>query len=185
MQWLLDAVEQYAGHGKTMAKTGHGGAQNLSSDSSLSTGLTHLRTLLERFANGKSMKPILDAIRTLGEDAKQDEGLRNWLHEVDEYTRRVLMEPGYILQPDSDKRAEELKEKGRVYWDGKYKGHFDGVFDETGVFFGSMGEVGIFRSFEIHDSELFLLSSGCSRAFLPYAPFLLDSRTRIHLLTLP
>jgi len=140
MTWLIDSIEQYAKHGQSVANTSKGGALNLSSDPSLSKGLTHFRNLLERFANNQSMSPILDAIRTLGDDTKKDEGLREWLNKVDEYGRKLLMEPGYVLQPESDSRATQLKEDGRVYWNDKYKSHFDNVFDQTGKFFTAMGE---------------------------------------------
>lgn len=146
MTWLLDALEEYASHSKHVASTGKEGANNLSSDPALSKALTHFRKLLERFANGKSVQPILDSIQTLGDDARSDEGLRTWLRSVDEYARRMLMEPGYVLQPDSDSRARELKENGRVYWNEKYKGHFDNVFDQVGGFFSAMGDVSL--SFE-------------------------------------
>lgn len=141
MKWLLDATEQYASHGKAVAKTGQNGASNLTSDQSLNKGLSHFGSLLERFANNQPMQPIFDAIQVLGDDARQDEGCRNWLNQVDEYTRRLLMEPGYVLQPDSDTRANQLKEDGRVYWNDKYKSHFDNVFNQVGKFFTAMGDV--------------------------------------------
>lgn len=141
LTWLLDAVEQYAGHGKSLAQTGQNGATNLTAEPSLNNALTQFRTLLERFANNQSVDPILQSFRTLGEDARQDEGLRNWLNEVDAYVRKLLLEAGYVLQPDSDRRATELKENGRVYWNEKYKNHFDNVFDQIGKFFTAMGEV--------------------------------------------
>ena len=51
---------------------------------------THeLRTLLERFANGKSLGMIGDAMQTLYNDAQQDEELRNWFRAIDTYTRKV------------------------------------------------------------------------------------------------
>jgi hypothetical protein len=44
------------------------------------------------------------------------------------------------LQPDSDRAASELTKNGRQYWDGKYRSHFEGVFDRIGTFFGAMGD---------------------------------------------
>jgi hypothetical protein len=146
LTWLLDAVENYASHGKTVANTAQAGSQNLTSEPNLDSGLTKFRTLLERFANNQSLEPVLDAIRTLGNDAKQDQALREWLNEIDTYIRRVLIEPGFVLHPDSDRRARELKDSGRVYWDDKYKGHIDNVFDQIGNFFGAMGKVGTLLS---------------------------------------
>ena len=48
-----------------------------------------LRTLLERFANGMSLDVIGDAMRALYNDAQQDEELRDWFRQCDQYARRV------------------------------------------------------------------------------------------------
>jgi hypothetical protein len=43
----------------------------------------------ERFANGQSLDGIINAVQNLSNDAKNDEGLRNWFKELDEYVRKV------------------------------------------------------------------------------------------------
>jgi hypothetical protein len=53
--------------------------------------MTELRTLLERFANGQSMDPILDAMNVLIDDANRDPALRDWFKEVDTYIRKVCL----------------------------------------------------------------------------------------------
>ena len=58
---------------------------------------SELRTLLERFANGKSLSIIGDAMQQLYKDAQQDEELRQWFRDVDAYTRKVY----FIAKPAS------------------------------------------------------------------------------------
>ena len=89
IRWLLDYLEEYASHGRTVAdhaKDSHG---KLTSDDSLQQATSELRTLLERFANGMSMAVIGDAMHDLWADAQKDEELRDWFRNVDAYIRKV------------------------------------------------------------------------------------------------
>lgn len=58
-------------------------------DRALQDAITEIRTLLERFANGKSMGIIVDAFNALADDAKRDQELRDWFRAVDGYVRKV------------------------------------------------------------------------------------------------
>ena len=68
-------------------------------------------------------------MRALYDDAQRDERLRHWFRDVDEYMREVLLQPGYVLDEQSSERARELRENGRQFYDGKYKPHFDNLFN--------------------------------------------------------
>ncbi|RPD56928.1 hypothetical protein L226DRAFT_573722 [Lentinus tigrinus ALCF2SS1-7] len=140
MQWLLDFLEEYASHGKTVANHGKDSKNQLGSDGALNQATYELRTLLERFANGKSLGMIGDAMQTLYNDAQQDEELRNWFRSVDAYTRKVLLDPGFVLEPQCNNEANELRENGRRFYDEKYKGHFDNLFNVTTEWFRGLGE---------------------------------------------
>lgn len=59
------------------------------SDPAVKEATSELRTLLERFANGRSLGTIGEAMRTLYDDAQQDEELRHWFRSVDTYVRKV------------------------------------------------------------------------------------------------
>ncbi|TCD61093.1 hypothetical protein EIP91_009046 [Steccherinum ochraceum] len=139
IKWLLNYLEEYASHGKTVLGHGKDSHQQLSSDSSLQQATSELRTLLERFANGMSLGVIGDAMRVLYEDAQKDEELRNWFKAVDAYIRKVLIEPGYVLEPDCNNEANRLRESGRRFYDDKYQSHFDNLFNKTGDWFRAWG----------------------------------------------
>ncbi len=59
----------------------------------LNDALGELRTLLERFAGGKSTSEMMDRIRVLFDDSKKDEQLRAWFKDVDAYARKVRCRP--------------------------------------------------------------------------------------------
>ena len=55
----------------------------------LRTATSELRTLLERFANGRSMNIIFDAANALIDDANKDQELRKWFKNLNAYVRKV------------------------------------------------------------------------------------------------
>lgn len=140
IRWLLDYLEEYAAHGRTVANHANDSHQQLKSDTSLQRATTELRTLLERFANGMSLSVIGDAMHDLYEDAQKDEDLRNWFKQCDSYIRQVLLEPGYVLEPKCNDEANRLRETGRYFYDDKYKGHFDNLIDRTQTWFKAFAD---------------------------------------------
>ena len=92
-----------------MVCTGKDSHQQLTSDDNLRLAWNELRTLLERFANGASLDIISNAVQTLYEDSRKDEGLRNWFNEVNEFARRVcpLLSP-YVLADQYDSASWSL-----------------------------------------------------------------------------
>lgn len=74
----------------------------------VSLATRQLRTLLERFANNTSLDLVFNAFQALADDASRDEGLRTWFKAVDLYIRKVLLEPGYVLEPDCNTQVRVL-----------------------------------------------------------------------------
>ncbi|KAI0737543.1 hypothetical protein C8Q80DRAFT_1276300 [Daedaleopsis nitida] len=140
MKWLLNFLEEYASHGRTITEHGKDSHQQLTTDPNLQQSLSEIRTLFERFANGRSLSTIGEPMQTLYDDAQQDERLRHWFREVDEYIREVLLQPGYVLDDQANDRARQLKDSGREFYDGKYKGHFDNLFNSVGEWFRAWSE---------------------------------------------
>jgi len=66
--------------------------------------------------------------------------LRNWFKDVNSWARRSLLEPGYVLQPQCNSDGNALRDRGRQFYDGKYRGHFDALFSAVGDFFKAMGD---------------------------------------------
>ncbi|KAF8890527.1 hypothetical protein CPB84DRAFT_1816344 [Gymnopilus junonius] len=138
--WLLNYFREYAKHGRKAADIAKDHAKDKAETSNLSLSLREIRTLLERFANGKSVDTITDAVDALIDDANRDEALKEWFSAVDLYIRKVLLEPGYVLESDCNNHANRLKELGREFYDEKYKEEFDNLFNSIGRWFKAMGD---------------------------------------------
>lgn len=99
LTWFLSAIENYFGHGRALAEHHANKAGDVTDDPSLQRATAELRTLLERFANGRSVEPILEAADQLNTDAQNDEGLRNWFNDLDSYAHKVRCTSTWYL-PD-------------------------------------------------------------------------------------
>ncbi|KAL0249814.1 hypothetical protein I308_103116 [Cryptococcus tetragattii IND107] len=140
MTWLLDTLENYKGHAKHVANKGAESAQTVANDPAVGDSTIQFRTLLERFANGKSLDNVFSALDQIYTDVQNDSELREWFTTLNDYMHRVLLEPGYILDEDSDREAKELRESGRKFFQDKYKGHQELLFDELQVWLTAFGE---------------------------------------------
>ncbi|KAG8680951.1 hypothetical protein FRC08_015946, partial [Ceratobasidium sp. 394] len=63
------------------------------------------------------MDPVLYTIGRLWDDVQKDEDLKNWFRKLDDYVRRVLLEPDFVLQPQCNSRGDEIREEGRSFFD--------------------------------------------------------------------
>jgi hypothetical protein len=138
--WLMGFIEEYAKHGRTLAAAGKDHTTDATQDQNLKLATRELRTLLERFANGASLDIVLDAVDVIINDARHDEALREWFSAVDAYIRKVLLEPGYVIEPECNSHANRLRETGRQFYDQKYQGSFDNLFNSIGTWFKAFGD---------------------------------------------
>lgn len=97
--------------------------------------LTHLKTLIERFANSTSADDLFDSFNAIYRDADRDPELKGWFRQVDRYVRKCLQEQGYILQDNSTEEFNKLQEKGEYLLRDRYRDHTNRVLDEF-KFFG-------------------------------------------------
>lgn len=140
MSWLLDTLENYQGHAKHVAHKGVQSANAIKDDPSIGDSTLQFRTLLERFANGKPMDGMQDALDQVYSDSRNDTELRRWFTRLNEYAHRALLEPGWILDDESTHEANELKESSKHFFNNKYKGHQERLFDEIQLWFQAMGD---------------------------------------------
>lgn len=137
---MLDFIEDYAKHGPTITKAGKEHAEGVAKDVNLKRATLEIRALLERFANGTSLDIIIGAVDDLIADSRSDDALREWFSAIDAYLRRVLLEPGYVLEPDCNTQANRLRETGRQFYDEKYQVRFNNLFDSIGTWFKAFGD---------------------------------------------
>jgi hypothetical protein len=138
--WLMGFIEEYVKHGRTLAEAGKDRKAEVKKDKNLTLATRELRTLLERFANGVSLDIVLDAVDAIIDDARRDDALREWFLAINAYIRKLLLEVGYVIEPECNNEAKRLRETGRHFYDDKYKGHFDNLFNSIGTWFKAFGE---------------------------------------------
>lgn len=134
VEFFIDQFYNYKGHANHIAGQGTNKAGDIRSDANYAAAETSLRVLLERFANNSSMQPIFDAVDVLYTDAQNDDELRHWWNSLGSYVKRILLEEGYILQDQSTEDGKQIREKGRKFWDHKYKGHRQDLLDSIEEF---------------------------------------------------
>lgn len=93
MKWLIGYLEEYFGHAQTTASKSKEHSSGVREDASLNQAMAELRTLLERFADGRSMDDMKSRFQALYDDAQNDQELRNWFGEFDSYARKVSALP--------------------------------------------------------------------------------------------
>lgn len=140
MSFFLDKAEEYKGHAAHVASHGADSTEKVAQDSQYQDATRQFRTLLERFANGVSMQPMIDSVDQLYKDADNDQELRQWWSHVNNFIHKALLEPGWILDDDCNREADQLQQQGRKFFEHKYKGHFDNFGNQVQRFFVSMGE---------------------------------------------
>ncbi|TPX69412.1 hypothetical protein SpCBS45565_g02423 [Spizellomyces sp. 'palustris'] len=88
------------------------------------------KQLIENFANGRSLDPLIVALQGFAGEAREDQELRAFWNDFGAYLRRTIREPGYIEQANYDREAEELVERGRRALD-KYNYHTQKISYES------------------------------------------------------
>ncbi|KAJ3732816.1 hypothetical protein DFJ43DRAFT_1071512 [Lentinula guzmanii] len=118
LRWLLAYIKEYASHGRRIANDGGAKAtEGVKGNGDLQGSMAQLRALTERFANGRSMQDdIWDPINALIDDAQRDQEFRQWWSEIDEWIEKVLLTPGYVIEPASSNRGRELFESGKRFY---------------------------------------------------------------------
>ena len=121
--------------------------------------MAELRTLLECFANYKSLDIVIDAINALIDDTRRDQSLREsglrpsmlictkyflrfcyFVYALIPRLKQVLLQPGYVLEPACNDQGNCLRETGRHFYDDKYCDHFDNLFNSVSDWFNAMTE---------------------------------------------
>ncbi|KIK67849.1 hypothetical protein GYMLUDRAFT_36633 [Collybiopsis luxurians FD-317 M1] len=180
LRWLLSYIKEYSGHGRRIVNEhGNRATDGVRENAELQGSMSQLRIIAERFANGRSMQEdIWDPINALIDDAQRDKEFKDWWREVGDWVEKVLLTPGYIIEPASSNRGRELFEAGKKFYGsgelneneekasgipsaspklgsdvtadntlttqtavrGKYRDHFDNVFEGFGKFVGGITE---------------------------------------------
>jgi len=134
IDFFIDQFYNYKGRAADVANQGQGKGGDIRSDPAYANAEMSLRILLERFANNTSMQPILDAVDVLYTDAKHDDDLRAWWSDAGKYIRRLLQEDEYVLSDQSTQDGKDLNNKGKRFFDERYRSHREDLFNSIEEF---------------------------------------------------
>lgn len=138
-----------------------------------------LRIILERFANDTSMQPILDAVDVMYADARNDPELNNWWSEFGSYVRRLLQEEGYIMTDEASQDGQKLQDSGKRFWDEKYRGHREDLFDAVEEFFHAYNEDPLNKKLGVHVKQLVKDLALDGDGNLKYKPHLVNDLRKV------
>ncbi|EIE81696.1 hypothetical protein RO3G_06401 [Rhizopus delemar RA 99-880] len=107
------------------------------------------RNLVEAWAQGHSLDSLLNGVRDVMNDVKQDDNLREYYHNVVRYVERLVREPGYATKDESTEEGRKLMDHGREVLHGNYDDHLRYLSDESRRYMKFMAEDEVSR--EIND----------------------------------
>ncbi|PVF96377.1 hypothetical protein CPB86DRAFT_874940 [Serendipita vermifera] len=127
ISWLLSTIEAYFNQAKGVGSNQTQTAKGLfANDPVIQQAWSELRVLLERFAGGRSLDPVFDAVQRIWNDAKEDEEFRAWWSRADKFVRKTLLEPGFILQPQFNNESQAIfHDQAKEFFDVRYRPHRD------------------------------------------------------------
>ncbi|KAI9312359.1 hypothetical protein BX666DRAFT_1865994, partial [Dichotomocladium elegans] len=99
-----------------------------------------LKTIIESWAQGRSIDQFLGSVGKVVADVKNDSDLRQCYDESTQYLRRLAEEPGYANDEQSTEDGKRLVSRARELTQGRYSGHFDHMFNEAKSFLRAMND---------------------------------------------
>ncbi|OBZ91473.1 Uncharacterized protein C32A11.02c [Choanephora cucurbitarum] len=90
-----------------------------------------LKTIIETWAQGQSVDPLLRGVQAVTEDARNDQELHHYYKSVINYANRLMREAGYAAEDRSTEDGKRLMEDGKKIVKGNYKDHLNNLSNEA------------------------------------------------------
>ncbi|KAI9281303.1 hypothetical protein BC943DRAFT_363114 [Umbelopsis sp. AD052] len=92
------------------------------------------KQLVENFANGNSLDPLINSVREFGSHVKNDQEMRNYLTDLREFIHKSVRDTQFIQSEQYDQKASELLDRGQHEMKERYRGDTDRLLDQTKTF---------------------------------------------------
>lgn len=129
-------VSQVTGTVKTQAKEGDRPDQANARE----RAERELKTIIECWAQGYSIDPLLHGVQDVVRDMQHDDQLRDLYKQFIHYADRLVSEPGYVQRDESTKDGRRLMDQGNHMIKGKYREHLNFLSSESRKFINLMAE---------------------------------------------
>ncbi|ORY97860.1 hypothetical protein BCR43DRAFT_437417, partial [Syncephalastrum racemosum] len=119
------------------ASQGHAAeaTQQVRSDPNWTAAEQEIKTILEDWAQGKSLDPVIRAFHHIAVSIKEDPEVHKRYQEVADYIRRLLREPGYLQDDKSTQDGRELVQRAREVTQERHTKEFNELNEEAKSFF--------------------------------------------------
>ncbi|KAI7868580.1 hypothetical protein BDF14DRAFT_1742337 [Spinellus fusiger] len=100
-------------------------------DSHWSQAAKEIKAILEDWAQGESMDPLIESVRDMFDEITSDTKLSQYYREVVHYLKQLFKEPGFVDSEASTKEGEALLRRGQELTQDRYKDKFSLLLDES------------------------------------------------------
>ncbi|KAG2230926.1 hypothetical protein BDF21DRAFT_358030 [Thamnidium elegans] len=90
-----------------------------------------LKAIIECWAQGNSIDPLLHGVQDVMRDMQNDDHLRQFYQDVVHYVDRLVTEPGYVQREESTQEGRQLMDKGNHMIKGRYREHLNYLSTES------------------------------------------------------
>ena len=149
-KWGQQAGGAAESSGSMVAQT----TQEYRSDPNLSVANAEIKTIIEDWAQGRSLDPLIRGIDTIVQDVKNDNSLRQCYDQAVQYIQRLLKEPGYATDDQSTEDGKYLVNHIRELTSENYRGHMDFMMNEAKAYIHTMEEDPMAREIEMRLKQI-------------------------------
>ncbi|KAI9255737.1 hypothetical protein BDA99DRAFT_427555, partial [Phascolomyces articulosus] len=129
-------------------------AQEYRSDPNWVAAEAEIRTIIEDWAQGRSLDPLIRGVDTIIEDIMNNDDLHQCYVKSTQYMCRLLQEPGYVTHDQSTEDGKYLVNRIRELTTGRYRDHVDFLINETKAYLNTMEEDPMARELEMRFKQI-------------------------------
>ncbi|KAF9188298.1 hypothetical protein BGZ49_003959, partial [Haplosporangium sp. Z 27] len=100
-------------------------------DPNVEMAIVEFKTILERWAQGYSLDPIISLVQDLWRRAKEDPDMSQYMDNVSIYLTKAIRDPEYTRSEAVDRDTETIFNQGEALFKGKYREDTNALLNET------------------------------------------------------
>ncbi|KAG9306771.1 hypothetical protein G9A89_005671 [Geosiphon pyriformis] len=138
INYLFELSAIWANQAAGLSSEAGSAAKNYTREPAYVQAQSLLKQIIEAFAQNKSLDPLFNAMNIFFGHVRQDPALQHYFEEVNTYLKRLLQEPGYFDNEDSNYRGNELIQRGQNLLGEKYRPDMNRLNNEAMVFLNAL-----------------------------------------------
>ncbi|KAK0467954.1 uncharacterized protein EV420DRAFT_1502084 [Desarmillaria tabescens] len=108
----------------------------------VSKALKELKTLVERFANNRSLNDLFAKAKQCAIDVREDKDLQKWFQELLQVIRKTINDVGYMQSEELKQTKKDLRTRWKKFFveDSKWKTHYGALRNELNAFEAALSQ---------------------------------------------